>query len=175
MNKYFIYVILVVIIMAGGYFYYAGTQKSQEMSIGGSVAPLPPQMPAQMPESEIMPGQMAGGMPEAQMMTPMIPGNNYTVEIIDNQFRPAVLRIKKGDSVTWVNKMSVSSWPASAIHPTHDVYPEKGGCIASAFDACHGLKTGESWGFIFNQVGQWKYHDHLNAGIVKPGTIEVSE
>ena len=64
-------------------------------------------------------------------------------------------------------------WPASAFHPSHSAYPEKGGCISSAFDACRGLKEGESWSFIFNQVGKWGYHNHLNSRIT--GVVEVIE
>jgi hypothetical protein len=30
------------------------------------------------------------------------------------------------------------------------------------FDACRGVKQGESWSFVFNEVGKWYYHDHLN-------------
>ena len=30
------------------------------------------------------------------------------------------------------------------------------------FDACKGVKPGESWPFKFDIAGNWKYHDHLN-------------
>jgi len=95
----------------------------------------------------------------------------WNVEITNEGFSLKELKIKKGDAVVWTNKGSVASWPASAIHPTHDVYPEKGGCISSAFDACKGLKTGETFKFVFNYVGSWKYHDHLNPTLT--GTIIV--
>lgn len=168
MNKYFIYIVLVVIVLVGSYFYYVGTVKGPmmpEMPVGGSA-----QM---MPENsgyEMMPV-----MPSAPEMVAVSASKNHVVEIIDNEFRPAIVKVKKGESVIWINKMTAQSWPASAMHPTHAVYPEAGGCIASKFDACHGLKTGESWTFTFNQLGQWKYHDHINFGTVKPGTVEVSE
>ncbi len=97
----------------------------------------------------------------------------YTVSVTDEGFSPRELTIKKGDKVVWVNKTERGVWPASAIHPTHEVYPEKGGCIASAFDACRGLKNGESWSFIFNFIGSWKYHDHLNPSMT--GVVEVSD
>lgn len=87
----------------------------------------------------------------------------WDVGITDEGFSPAELRIKKGDMVVWTNKGSKSSWPASAMHPTHGVYPEKGGCIGSNFDACKGLGNGETFKFVFNQIGSWKYHDHLNS------------
>ena len=53
-------------------------------------------------------------------------------------------------------------WPASAMHPSHKEYPTTGGCLGSAFDACKGVKPGESWPFKFDIAGNWKYHDHLN-------------
>jgi plastocyanin len=31
------------------------------------------------------------------------------------------------------------------------------------FDACRGLNQEESWSFIFNEIGEWYYHDHLNS------------
>ena len=91
-----------------------------------------------------------------------------TIEISDDGFNPTILTgearlgILVGDTVTWINKGSIEHWPASAIHPTHAVYPEPGGCIGSKFDACKGLKQGESWSFVFTQKGSWNYHDHLN-------------
>ncbi len=79
--------------------------------------------------------------------------------------------IEAGEAVTWVNKDSAAHWPASAVHPSHNEYPEPGGCIGSAFDACKGLAQGEAWTFTFTQKGTWKYHDHLNAGL--RGTVVV--
>jgi plastocyanin len=86
-----------------------------------------------------------------------------TVEITSSGFSPNSVTISAGDAVEFVNKDSAAHWPASAQHPTHSVYPESGGCIGSKFDACKGLKQGESFSFTFNEVGSWNYHDHLNA------------
>ncbi|MEK7146836.1 MAG: hypothetical protein AAB772_01115 [Patescibacteria group bacterium] len=158
MNKYIIFIVLVVVVLAGLYFYYAGTPKGQDILPVVSVPASP-----EISGSEVMPVQNVSAV------------KNYIVEIIDNEFKPSVVKIKKGDFVTWINKMAIASWPASAAHPTHIVYPETGGCIGSAFDVCRGLKTGESWTFTFNQVGTWKYHDHINFGVVKPGSVEVAE
>lgn len=88
-----------------------------------------------------------------------------TIEIDDGGFRPKTLEIKKGAKITWINRLSRESvWPASAAHPTHDIYPEKGGCIGSAFDACRGLQSGEQYSFTFQEIGRWNYHDHLHPG-----------
>lgn len=85
-----------------------------------------------------------------------------TVTYTDNGYAPNTITIKTGSRVTFTNKSSTDMWPASAMHPTHNVYPEKGGCVGSKFDACRSIAPGTSWSFIFNQVGSWSFHDHLN-------------
>ena len=101
-------------------------------------------------------------------------GNNvanpqtHIIEVTSSGFNPKDLTIKKGDKVIWTNKGDKESWPASAVHPTHKAYPgsgrEKCGTAeeGNIFDACKGLKNGESYEFIFNEKGKWGYHDHLD-------------
>ena len=92
------------------------------------------------------------------------------IEITASGFSPSEVTIVQGGKVTWTNKGTVPSWPASAVHPTHTVYPgsdiNKCGTTEeeNIFDACSGLETGESWIFTFNEKGSWNYHDHLTAG-----------
>lgn len=83
------------------------------------------------------------------------------IEYTNSGYSPNSLAVKKGDTIMWVNKSSRDMWPASAKHPTHEIYPQKGGCIGSAFDACGAIKPGSSWKFTFDIAGTWKYHDHL--------------
>ena len=97
--------------------------------------------------------------------------SDNTVKITSSGFEPKTLTVKAGTTVTFVNEDSNKHWPASAMHPTHAVYPESGGCIGSKFDACKGLAQGESFSFTFNEKGSWKYHDHLN--VPSTGTIAV--
>lgn len=111
------------------------------------------------------------GGQQTQPTTPTQPTAGNTVEITSSGFSPNTLTINAGDTVTFVNKDSRSHWPASAVHPTHTVYPESGGCIGSKFDACKGLAQSETFSFKFDQKGTWKYHDHLNPGLT--GTIVV--
>lgn len=94
------------------------------------------------------------------------------VEITSSGFSPKTLEINTGDTVTWTNMDSRSHWPASAVHPTHTIYPEPGGCIGSIFDACRGLSNGESYSFTFDEEGTWGYHDHLRSSLT--GTIIVN-
>ncbi len=95
------------------------------------------------------------------------------VSLGDSGFEPKEVTIKKGATVRFVNNSARDSWPASAIHPTHSIYPQKSAsdCLGSSFDACRGLKPGEFWEFTFNVAGTWRFHDHLNAS--KTGSIIV--
>ena len=96
---------------------------------------------------------------------PIVTGNSVVVEITENGFSPETVTISKGDVVVFMNKDSAPHWPASAVHPTHDEYPQKGGCGGSAFDACREIGPGESYTFVFHYEGTWTYHDHLNPSI----------
>ncbi|GEM_PF-1503413 len=88
----------------------------------------------------------------------------WTVEHSDSQFIPRELKIKKGDMVMWINRSGILTWPASAIHPTHQVYP--------GFDALRGLGKEESYSFKFDRVGSWRYHDHLNPSVTGAVIVE---
>jgi len=115
--------------------------------------------------------------PTAEIPVPESAGEGNIVVFTDAGFSPAELRVKAGDTVTFENRSSVGFWPASAIHPTHEVYagtslsehcPDGG---ADSFDACGAFAAGSSWSFTFTKSGTWKYHDHLNAS--RTGTIVV--
>jgi plastocyanin len=80
-------------------------------------------------------------------------------------YEPKEVTIKKGDIVLWRNESGEYHWPASDLHPTHAVYPE--------FDPLMPISSGEEWKFKFEQVGEWKYHDHIRAN--KVGTVFVVE
>jgi plastocyanin len=95
----------------------------------------------------------------------------FTVSITSSGFSPQSLAINAGDTVNFVNNDSATHWPASDVHPTHGAYPEPGGCLGSKFDACKGLAQGETFSFVFNQKGNWAYHDHLHPALT--GTITV--
>ncbi len=100
-----------------------------------------------------------------------------TVEITSSGFSPSTLTINAGDSVVFINKDSKKHWPATDVHPTHEVYPgsDIGKCGSSEeseiFDACRGLEKGEVFTFTFQEKGEWPYHDHLKP--ITAGTIIV--
>jgi len=88
------------------------------------------------------------------------------IHITEAGFEPKSARIQVGQTILFENTDSERHWPASNIHPTHRGYPgsdiEK--CNTdekeTIFDACRGLKKGETHAFTFTIPGTWKYHDH---------------
>ena len=91
----------------------------------------------------------------------------------ENGYSPSSIQIKKGETVTFKNNSDQGMWTASSIHPTHTVYPTTGGCIGSTFDSCKSVLKDDEWSFTFDEVGVWKYHNHLKA--TDFGEIVVSE
>lgn len=82
------------------------------------------------------------------------PRSESTVSMSETGFSPATLTVKAGTTVTFVNNGQAPHWPASEVHPTHQLLP--------GFDSLRGLATGETYSFTFTQKGSWRCHDHLN-------------
>jgi plastocyanin len=76
-----------------------------------------------------------------------------TIQITSDGFTPKDISVKRGDKIIFINSDDSPAWPASDFHPSHDIYP--------TFDAGKGIDPGESWDFVFDQVGTWRFHDHL--------------
>jgi len=81
----------------------------------------------------------------------------------DTGFEPREVTVLEGATVTFVNQTLNPFWPASNLHPTHQLYPE--------FDPLHPLGPEEEWSFTFNEAGTYNFHDHIRAYFV--GTIHV--
>lgn len=90
-------------------------------------------------------------------------GKVFVVDIKDEGFASNLIQIEQGDSIRFVNKGRQFHWPASNIHPTHQIYPE--------FDPKESLKPGESWEFMFEKSGKFRFHDHDFPALT--GMIEV--
>ena len=78
---------------------------------------------------------------------------------------PEEVTIRIGELVIWSNEAKKQRWPASNVHPTHELYPE--------FDPQAPVAQGESWGFVFERAGTWRYHDHLEP--LHQGVVEVTK
>ncbi len=152
-------IVLVLVVGFIGYYYYNSSTNSPGSSQSGNTNDY---------------GINTGGNSAGNEQTAP---ETYTVEINSDGFSPNTLEINRGDTVVWVNRDNSEHWPASANHPTHTAYPGSAAskCGTSEqdtiFDACHGLMTGESFTFNFDEVGTWSYHDHLNPA--STGTIKV--
>lgn len=75
------------------------------------------------------------------------------IKMTHEKYEPQDLEVHAGETVTFKNVSDKELWPASNIHPTHQIYPE--------FDPKGPIKPGESWSFTFTRGGEWRYHDHL--------------
>ena len=91
------------------------------------------------------------------------PVDGEVIHISDSGFEPQTLEIETGTTIVFENAGKDVHWPASNIHPTHEIYPE--------FDPKNVIRPGENWNFTFTKPGMWKYHDHINPEFT--GTIHV--
>ena len=79
---------------------------------------------------------------------------SWTVEYTpDGEFVPERLDIVTGDEVVFLNASDQPVWPASNIHPTHEILP--------SFDPQQVIRPGESWSYRFAENGYWRYHNHI--------------
>ena len=78
---------------------------------------------------------------------------DHVIKMMPGGFSPSTINIKKGETVAWINEDSLFRWPASNIHPVHEIYSE--------FDPKEPLAPGEAWAFTFEKTGEWRFHDHL--------------
>ena len=109
---------------------------------------------------------MRAGEPMQMVTTPdAIPAEAVRIVLRDDMFQPSSISIKKGVWVAFVNQNGDFFWPASDLHPTHDIYPE--------FDPLEPVASGMVWMFRFNKVGVWEFHDHLRSS--RRGAITVTE
>ncbi len=85
------------------------------------------------------------------------------IEMTPNGFEPESVTVDVNSTIIFLNKDSEPRWPASNVHPTHELYAE--------FDPKKPINPSESWPFSPKRAGKWKYHDHLFPH--KRGTITV--
>lgn len=97
-----------------------------------------------------------------------------TIFMDKSGFTPREITIRRGQAVEFVNRessecpvsdASCNFWPASDVHPTHELYPE--------FDPQQPIAPGQSWSFAFDRIGNWGFHDHFKPN--SRGVIRVIE
>lgn len=176
---------IVVLLIAGGIVYFLGRDGTEKLSNEASL-PSPSSEEISATTSQVSTGDSsftpspapspAPTPAPSPTPTPFSPAPAETkIVFTDNGYVPASITVKMGARVIFENRSNRDTWPASAFHPTHAIYPEKSGsdCLGSSFDACRGIPPGESWSFTFNKVGTWRYHNHLSAG--QTGEVIVVE
>ncbi len=168
-TKYITGIVVVIVVLVGGYFFFVkpGTAPvTNPETAGGNSAPLETTNPGAQNDPGL------GASVGVSVGTPV------TVTYTDSGFSPKSVTIKKGQSVTWVNKSSRAMWIGSASHPDHTGYDgtsRAAHCAAgytgpAPFDECG---AGTSYTFTFNEVGTWGYHNH--AGAQDMGVVIVTE
>jgi plastocyanin len=116
----------------------------------------------------------SGDAPEQSSPEVSIPplvgnGESITIRYTDSGYVPKEVTISQGTEVIFENENNFFMWPATAIHPTHTIYPGSsirkcgGAEKVRIFDACQAIAQQGSWSFIFQDQGSWGYHDHLQA------------
>ncbi|PIR82860.1 hypothetical protein COU20_00050 [Candidatus Kaiserbacteria bacterium CG10_big_fil_rev_8_21_14_0_10_59_10] len=101
--------------------------------------------------------------PTASAVAPT--GVVHEVTLGEDGFSPRELTVALGDEVVFRTTRNEPFWPASNVHPTHTLYP--------AFDPQEPVAPEDSWSFVFDKPGEWRYHDHILPYYT--GTITVIE
>lgn len=162
--------VVILILLVGGYFFYSSQSSQQPAAESSQTSQPATTIPS---ESASQAGQPA--FPEASNppSNPNISPNNVPALAPKNQevamtadgFSPVSLTVPSGTTVLFVNKDTVGHWPASGVHPTHQVCP--------GLDALRIVQPGESYSFKFVDAKTCPIHDHLNPSI--KGSITVTQ
>jgi plastocyanin len=117
----------------------------------------------QQTQTQDMPESKGTTNTPAQMMPT---GEEHFVVLTEDGYMPSEIIIKRGDTITFsTENKDRPFWPASNVHPTHQIYSE--------FDPKQPVPSGQTWSFTFDDVGEWRYHDHLAPYFT--GIITVTE
>lgn len=145
MKKIIILFCVLVVIVAGGWYVFTRTV---------SAPMVPSVVDTSLPKATV---------PLGSSTAPLSAEVHYTAK----GFNPPVVTIKQGGTVTFTSVDGIPMWVASVVHPTHLVYDGTSRTehcpnpTDTAFDQC---RSGTSYSFTFLKVGEWRYHNHMNAG-----------
>lgn len=135
MNRTIVWVIVIIVVVLGGGYYFRNR---------ANTAATPPSESLNPPPAPISPSAETPALGAAK---------TYTILMTPGGFSPAELSVKVGDTVVFKNDDARDRWPASAMHPTHQV--------CAGFDAIGGVKSGESYSRTFTEAKVCPFHDHL--------------
>ncbi|MDO8495121.1 MAG: hypothetical protein Q7S32_01150 [bacterium] len=106
-------------------------------------------------ESSITDSPSGTNTSPSSSVSPKVSAKKHEIIITDAGLSTSDLKIKVGDTVTFVNKSSVLVWPATGPHPIHTVCP--------GFDALAGLGLNQTYTHTFTTAKTCTFHDHLHA------------
>lgn len=92
------------------------------------------------------------------------PVTEVIIRYTANGFQPNLATVKAGTKVTFRNESGGPMWPASAVHPTHQLLPE--------FDAKGSIANGGAYSFTFQKIGTWPFHNHLKPSFTGKVIVE---
>jgi plastocyanin len=89
-----------------------------------------------------------------------------TIEVTGASFSPQTIKIKKGQSVTWVNQDTTPHQVMANPYPTGTSLP--------SLNSTEPMVLGESYTATFDKTGTYAYHDPLNPAALN-GVVMVEE
>lgn len=98
----------------------------------------------------------------AAIPAPPVFSAKQVINLTKNGFDPAIIKVKVGILIQWINQSGVEASVNSADHPTHQMYTPLN---------LGKFPNGSSVSFIFDKPGTYKYHNHLNSS--QTGVIVV--
>ena len=159
-SKGIIWGIGILIVLVGGYFFYS-SESSQQPTAAVSSENTPQTGQPEFPEASNPPSNPNINPSDVPVLAP----KNQEVTMTADGFSPASLTIPSGTTVLFINKDTVGHWPASGVHPTHQVCP--------GLDALRIVQPDESYSFKFSEAKTCPIHDHLNPST--KGSITVMQ
>lgn len=138
-------VIAVVVMAAGGFFF---------LNSNNTTAPAEESSEAQTTREQ--------AIPTAEPTASEVAAQEAQVELTSSGFTPKDITVDKGTKVVWTNNSGQAATVNSAPHPVHSSYTPLN--LGSFND-------GQTLELVFDEVGNYKYHNHLNSG--QTGSVTV--
>lgn len=88
-----------------------------------------------------------------QESEPHVMGDMILIRYTNDGYIPAQLEVPAGTAVTFINESDGDMWVASDEHPGHTDLP--------TFDQFSPSDKTSTYTYMFDQIGEWYFHDHL--------------
>ena len=165
MPKYLLIIIVIIAVVA--IIFVLNKQETSAPTLDQTISPSPSPTATPTPTPDLS-GESSGGQASSTPVaseSPISSVKSWTIEMINDSFVPAQLTIKVGDTVTFINKDIKKHWPASGVHPTHQ--------ICKGFDSLRGVEQNKEYSYTFTEAKECPMHDHSLPSM--NGKITVTE